>query len=187
MKCWRVTGNYGTFEITRVVEADTEDGAMAAVGIVGTLEFEGWTFTEGPDGEEWTIEEVPPVTGIGTKYQSEEVERLAFEAGWPLWGLFGCSGSSWPARHQLQRDDTPEVAGDDGEMIDLEPLEDDVDAWKLCVFGAMHGDVRCMAALAFLAIDSPVEHEAIIRFCLTNNIATYDAWLKTINEESEED
>ena len=69
MKCWRVTGNYGTFEITRVVEADTEDGAMAAVGIVGTLEFEGWTFTEGPDGEEWTIEEVPPVTGIGTKYQ----------------------------------------------------------------------------------------------------------------------
>ena len=52
---YRVTGNYGTFQVSRVVEADSCDGAFAQTGIATTLEAAGWT-VDGPEGESWVIE-----------------------------------------------------------------------------------------------------------------------------------
>lgn len=52
---FRLTGNYGTFEITRVVEADDEDDAYCETGITSTLEAAGWTVSA-VDGEDWEVE-----------------------------------------------------------------------------------------------------------------------------------
>jgi hypothetical protein len=57
MPRFRLTGNYGTFVITRVVDVTDEDEAFTETGIMSTLEDAGWTFTEAPDGESWDIEE----------------------------------------------------------------------------------------------------------------------------------
>lgn len=75
MRTFRLTGNYGTFEIQRVVEADDYDHAWSLTGIVSTLEAAGWTFTESPDGEDWVIEEL---------LDDEWVERGGYDAddGW---------------------------------------------------------------------------------------------------------
>ena len=59
MKRYRLTGNYGTFEITRVVEAENEDEAFCETGIMSDLVDIGWEIVSAPDGEEWEIEEVP--------------------------------------------------------------------------------------------------------------------------------
>lgn len=56
MSRYRLTGNYGTFEITRIVELDSHDEAYALTGIVADLVAVGWHFTEAPEGEEWEIE-----------------------------------------------------------------------------------------------------------------------------------
>ncbi len=53
---WRLTGSYGTFVITKVVEADTEDEAFEQTGIMVDLIAVGWTVVESPDGEEWEVE-----------------------------------------------------------------------------------------------------------------------------------
>jgi hypothetical protein len=55
---WRLTGNYGTFVIQRVVEAADEDAAFMLTGIGTTLTAAGWTMVEPPEGEEWDITEI---------------------------------------------------------------------------------------------------------------------------------
>lgn len=55
---FRLTGNYGTFVISRVVEAVDEEHAFHDAGIAADLRDAGWRFESMPDGEEWTIEEV---------------------------------------------------------------------------------------------------------------------------------
>lgn len=58
MATFRLTGNYGTFEITRVVEAEDEDEAWEHSGIMSTLLEAGWVFIDSPEGEDWEIEEI---------------------------------------------------------------------------------------------------------------------------------
>lgn len=62
MRKYRLNGNYGTFVIERVVEAENRDEAYKQTGIMMDLEEVGWTFIKSPDGEEWSIKEVedPP-------------------------------------------------------------------------------------------------------------------------------
>ena len=68
---YKLTGNYGTFEITKVVRIDVEDHeatdyddedweefAYQSTGIMVDLVNAGWTFNSSPDGEEWEIEHV---------------------------------------------------------------------------------------------------------------------------------
>lgn len=57
MSVYRLTGNYGTFEVTKTVEAVNEDEAFWHTGIAQDLIDAGWAI-DGPDGEEWTIEAV---------------------------------------------------------------------------------------------------------------------------------
>jgi hypothetical protein len=57
---YRLTGNYGTFTITKVVEAENEQAAYWQTGIMETLTGAGWSVLDGPDGESWEIEEVTP-------------------------------------------------------------------------------------------------------------------------------
>ena len=58
MRHYRITGNYGTFEISRVVEAENEVDAWGQSGIMYDLEIAGWTFTSRPEGESWEIVEL---------------------------------------------------------------------------------------------------------------------------------
>lgn len=60
MARYRLTGNYGTFEITKIIEADDDEAAYEHTGIMSDLIAAGWEFTERPDGEEWEIEEITP-------------------------------------------------------------------------------------------------------------------------------
>lgn len=53
---WRLTGNYGSFEIQREIHARCYDEARERTGVMVDLEKVGWTFTSSPDGEEWEIE-----------------------------------------------------------------------------------------------------------------------------------
>ncbi len=64
---YKITGNYGTFEITKNVrvtgtwdwdEDDWEGEAWQQGGLMAALEADGWTFTQAPNGEEWEIERV---------------------------------------------------------------------------------------------------------------------------------
>lgn len=55
MPHYRLTGNYGTFEISRVVEAANFDEAYEQTGIMDVLADAGWTIESSPDGEEWSI------------------------------------------------------------------------------------------------------------------------------------
>lgn len=57
MPSYRLTGNYGTFEVSRVIEAPDEDEAWCETGIKTILEAAGWS-VDGPDGEDWEIEPV---------------------------------------------------------------------------------------------------------------------------------
>lgn len=58
MTLYRLTGNYGTFEISKIVEAEDGEGAFEQTGIMQDLIAVGWEFTSDPDGEEWEIEVV---------------------------------------------------------------------------------------------------------------------------------
>lgn len=58
MTLYRLTGNYGTFEISKTVEAVDGDEAFNQTGIMQDLIAAGWTITSQPDGEEWEIEVV---------------------------------------------------------------------------------------------------------------------------------
>ena len=60
MNLFRVTGNYGTFEITRTVEAVDKAGAFAQTGISDDLRQIGWEVSE-VDGEEWEVVFLGPV------------------------------------------------------------------------------------------------------------------------------
>ncbi|MFM1966832.1 MAG: hypothetical protein RL134_2557 [Actinomycetota bacterium] len=53
---YRLTGDYGTFSIRRVVEVSDIEDAWAETGICTTLVADGWEIVEWPDGEEWTAE-----------------------------------------------------------------------------------------------------------------------------------
>lgn len=55
MPHYRLTGNYGTFAVSRVVIATNEDGAWMQTGIMGSLIDAGWHVDSYPDGEEWEI------------------------------------------------------------------------------------------------------------------------------------
>lgn len=57
MPTYRLTGDYGTFEIEREVEVESAKEAYAMTGICQTLEDEGWTIVTWPDGESWMIEQ----------------------------------------------------------------------------------------------------------------------------------
>jgi hypothetical protein len=48
---YRLTGNYGTFTITRVVDVEDADKAADLIDA-------GWSVVSSPDGEEWEIEEL---------------------------------------------------------------------------------------------------------------------------------
>jgi hypothetical protein len=55
---YRLTGNYGTFVITKVVDVADEDEAFMETGIMSDLVAVGWEFVETPDGEDWDIEPI---------------------------------------------------------------------------------------------------------------------------------
>lgn len=57
MPKFKLTGNYGTFEVTRVVEAEDEDEAWCETGISDALRADGWDVSN-VDGEDWEIEEI---------------------------------------------------------------------------------------------------------------------------------
>jgi hypothetical protein len=57
MAQFKITGDYGSFTVTKTVEAVDEDAAFAETGITDALNAHGW-HVEGPDGEEWEIVEV---------------------------------------------------------------------------------------------------------------------------------
>lgn len=59
---FRLTGNYGTFVIDRVVEAEDEEDAFTETGIMDDLADQGWRIVSAPDGEEWEVAEIgePP-------------------------------------------------------------------------------------------------------------------------------
>ena len=67
-RIYKMTGNYGTFEITKNQtitgtsdwqEEDWEEECYSWTGIMTTLEVGGnWTFTQAPEGEDWEIERV---------------------------------------------------------------------------------------------------------------------------------
>ncbi len=58
----RLTGNYGTFTVMKVVTVlaesreHAEELAFEQTGIGEALQKDGIVFTSSPDGEEWTIE-----------------------------------------------------------------------------------------------------------------------------------
>lgn len=58
MRRYRLTGNYGTFTITKVVAALDEDAAYRQTGIMFDLQELGWEIVDEVDGEEWEIEEL---------------------------------------------------------------------------------------------------------------------------------
>lgn len=62
-----LTGNYGTFEVTKLVEivgandweeVDWQDAVWSQTGIMTDLEEEGWEFDNAPDGEDWEVQRV---------------------------------------------------------------------------------------------------------------------------------
>lgn len=59
MRRFKLTGYYGTFEITKVVEARDEDHAYEMTGIATDLAHAGWKVSD-VDGEEWEIVEILP-------------------------------------------------------------------------------------------------------------------------------
>ena len=60
MPQYRIISDYGTFEITKVVDADSEDEAWEDTGIMSDLIEAGWDFYSSPDGEHHEIHEVKP-------------------------------------------------------------------------------------------------------------------------------
>lgn len=58
MPRYRLNGNYGTFAITKVIEARDRGDAELECGIVVDLVEAGWSFIGPVEGEEWVIEEV---------------------------------------------------------------------------------------------------------------------------------
>lgn len=56
MSKYRLTGNYGTFEICRFVDAPCAHGAFRQTGIMQDLIAAGWSILSSPDGEDWTVE-----------------------------------------------------------------------------------------------------------------------------------
>lgn len=60
MSRYKLTGNYGTFEVTKVVEAQSENEAFCQTGILEDLEKAGWDTGGGSDGESWVVELLEP-------------------------------------------------------------------------------------------------------------------------------
>lgn len=58
MKQYRIWSDYGTFEITKLVEAEDEDEAWQETGIMADLIDAGWTIVSSPEGEEHDVQEV---------------------------------------------------------------------------------------------------------------------------------
>ena len=59
---WKISSNYGTFEIHRTVDAPNRDAALEECGIMQTLMEAGWLFDGNIDGEEHEAELLPTVT-----------------------------------------------------------------------------------------------------------------------------
>lgn len=72
MNTYRLTGNYGTFEIRKIIELPSHEDAYAQTGIVVDLIAAGWTILESPEGEEWTIEML--VDGLWVEADEDEEE-----------------------------------------------------------------------------------------------------------------
>lgn len=73
MARWRLTGNYGTFEIRKIVEAVRFEDAEAWTGIMVDLQAVGWEILSAPEGEDWTIERE---NDDGTWTEWEELDGL---------------------------------------------------------------------------------------------------------------
>jgi|CXWL01.1.fsa_nt_gi hypothetical protein len=58
MNRYRLTGEYGTFTVTKEIKAVDYDEAYAETGIMMDLEDLGWSFADLPEGEAWLIEEL---------------------------------------------------------------------------------------------------------------------------------
>ena len=58
MAQYRIWSDYGTFEITKLVEAENEDEAWEHTGIMRDLMEAGWTVVDAPEGEEHDVQEV---------------------------------------------------------------------------------------------------------------------------------
>jgi len=58
MNRYKVTSNYGTFEITKIVLAESEEDAYDQTGIMVDLIMAGWHVNSYPDGEEHEIKEI---------------------------------------------------------------------------------------------------------------------------------
>ena len=58
-RTWELIGDYGTFVISKKVQAASEEDAWAQTGIMADLIAIGWEVVLGPDDEEWTLVKVP--------------------------------------------------------------------------------------------------------------------------------
>lgn len=58
LKRFEIVSSYGTFEISKIVEAEDARDASSHAGIMLDLEAAGWTFSESPDGESHEIFEL---------------------------------------------------------------------------------------------------------------------------------
>ena len=58
MKQYHVLSNYGTFEISKVVLAESEEDAYDQTGIMVDLIAAGWKVIAYPEGEEHYIKEI---------------------------------------------------------------------------------------------------------------------------------
>ena len=65
-KRYQIVSNYGTFEISKIVTADSENEAWAEAGIMADLMNAGWNCNAAPDGEEHTV----------TEYQEEPFDEV---------------------------------------------------------------------------------------------------------------
>jgi len=60
MPSYQIVSDYGTFEISKVVEAESFDEAFNETGIMLDLIAAGWKVEESPDGESHTVTEISP-------------------------------------------------------------------------------------------------------------------------------
>jgi hypothetical protein len=60
MPRYEIFSDYGTFEISKTVDANTFDEAFEHTGIMLDLIAAGWKIEQSPDGEEHTVTEISP-------------------------------------------------------------------------------------------------------------------------------
>jgi len=58
---WKITSDYGTFSMWKIVEASDRETALEQCGIMQDMTAQGWRFDESPDGEEHTAELQPAI------------------------------------------------------------------------------------------------------------------------------